>query len=321
MTKKWLYSAALGALLIAGEAFGITVHDVFSNGFFSSEHRGDSAYLSQMGARVKMKKHKEAMEDGVKKKSWVEVWTHRSADCVLKDRQSFYTAFNNLTFHRDIHHKLTSQRRSYNEKTLSDQYMDAYTVETKRGYMTDGATNTAETVYMNRLRQKQARPIGPFVIDEWFPDKMRVLGTYYGGKDTAITNVISDHEACVTRTIQHAGHINEYAGYMVNKDTSSLRTYTQYITTDTDHVYISQVITETNTNAVETNETKYYTTEYVATFNKGRCIREKEVIKEKVYSRTAPWVFDWLNSPTKTVTVVSNANSRRRVKAKDPHTR
>lgn len=47
MSKKWLYSVAVGALLIAGEAMGITVHDVFSNGFFSSEIRETGLHLME----------------------------------------------------------------------------------------------------------------------------------------------------------------------------------------------------------------------------------------------------------------------------------
>ena len=37
MTKKWLYSVAVGTLLIAGEAMGITIHEVLSNGFWSTD--------------------------------------------------------------------------------------------------------------------------------------------------------------------------------------------------------------------------------------------------------------------------------------------
>ena len=47
MTKKWLYSVAVGVLLMAGEALGITVHDVLSNGFWSAEQRGTHEYLDE----------------------------------------------------------------------------------------------------------------------------------------------------------------------------------------------------------------------------------------------------------------------------------
>ena len=49
--KKWLYGVALGALLIAGNAAGITVHEVLSNGFWSAntERRLTLEELKEVG--------------------------------------------------------------------------------------------------------------------------------------------------------------------------------------------------------------------------------------------------------------------------------
>lgn len=47
MSKKWLYSVALGTLLVAGDAMGITVHEVLSHDFWSKEQKGTEFYLQQ----------------------------------------------------------------------------------------------------------------------------------------------------------------------------------------------------------------------------------------------------------------------------------
>ena len=46
MSKKWLYSVAAAALLIAGQAAGITIHDVLSNGFWSTQERATEMSLN-----------------------------------------------------------------------------------------------------------------------------------------------------------------------------------------------------------------------------------------------------------------------------------
>lgn len=45
MSRKWLYGVALGSLLVAGNAVGITVQDVLNHDFFAPEHRGTYEYV------------------------------------------------------------------------------------------------------------------------------------------------------------------------------------------------------------------------------------------------------------------------------------
>ena len=76
MTKKWLYSVAVGALLIAGEAMGVTVHDVLSNGFWSAEQRVDLVQLEQdtLIPKFKIIKHMQYKSPSInEKQSKIEV--------------------------------------------------------------------------------------------------------------------------------------------------------------------------------------------------------------------------------------------------------
>lgn len=53
--------------------------------------------------------------------------------------------------------------------------------------------------------------MGPLVGDDWFPDSVEktrnVVGLFYDTEENAVTNVISDNEAYITRTISQYGFI------------------------------------------------------------------------------------------------------------------
>ena len=68
--KKWLYGVALGALLVAGNAAGVTVHEVLSNDFWSMEQRGTRENLAEVtGERgPKQKKYQRTFDQD----SWIE---------------------------------------------------------------------------------------------------------------------------------------------------------------------------------------------------------------------------------------------------------
>lgn len=135
--------------------------------------------------------------------------------------------------------------------------------------------------------------MGPFVMDDWFPDRMTTTShhrrRFFGTEHNAITNVISDNEAYITGTISQTGHIDEYDDEKVDEDSSLLRTYTQHITTDADHVYVEQEITENAKNASMWDAQIIYQTQYTATFKKGRWKGETETISQTSNGQLADW--------------------------------
>lgn len=159
-------------------------------------------------------------------------------------------------------------------------------------YVTNRYTNTQIT-YTGKSRQSNIRPTGPYVVDDWFPEKMTTESykscRFFGTEHNAVTNIISDNEAYITGTVSQTGHIDEYYGEKVDQPASLLRTYMQHITTDADHVYIEQEITENTQNDPVYNSQYTYQTQYTATFKKGRWKGEKETISKVSQRSSTSW--------------------------------
>lgn len=306
MTKKWLYSVAVGTLLIAGEAMGITIHDVLSNGFWSAEQRGSYEYLMKTtGENVKRTDGKnpyKVLEDGTIEGMLIYTlkcptitnnirWKRKMWDHYIlkKDGTSQYDDKVRLTANRNKTHK---------EKTLINERSDLI-VTLDEGRRTNAVIN-GSTAYTVKPLKKDVRPMGPLVGDDWFPDSVEktrnVVGLFYDTEENAVTNVISDNEAYITRTISQSGFIESYgySAYPVNEDATLLRVYNTHITTDADHVYVDQTITENSTNNPFYNQQDTYQTQYTATFKKGQWKGSTETITYVTDQQAADWYLNYL---------------------------
>jgi hypothetical protein len=294
MSKKWLCSVAVGALLIAGEAMGVTVHDVLSNGFWSAEQRADWGQLERdtLIPKYKILKDKTITdEDGEKFFSKITTsgvtlsrihWKNKLCYNGLKTESE-------QTEHRVKKLIATNQVHQQKQNTIMDDYLNMKpSYEDPTRYRGDVRID-----YMSKPRKKEARPIGPYVMEDWFPDKMTTKSyqscRFFGTEHNAVTNIISDNEAYITGTISQTGHIDEFEGEKVDEPASLLRTYTQHITTDADHVYVEQEITENCQNNPACNVQQTYQTQYTATFKKGRWKGETETISQVSNSQLADW--------------------------------
>ena len=307
--KKWLYSVAVGALLIAGEAMGITVHEVLSNGFWSAntERRLTLEELKEVGDyRVLSYKHKSKkinVVTEVDRYKWITKGeTESSARWKNTNLHTF--TYNVNFFIIDDNNKLITRHKESKEKTITKLY--EYDEREYKTY-TYNVSNTVQTTYSNKPTKKDARPTGPYVADDnWFPHDLTekyegLSASFYGTEHNAVTNVISDNEAYITGTVRQTGHIDDYGYkvdedaslYKVDEDASLLRTYSQHITTDADHVYIEQEMTENTQNDPDYNSQHTYQTQYTATFKKGRWKGEKETISKVSNRDIAPWCINY----------------------------
>ena len=271
--KKWLYSVAVGALLIAGEAMGITVHDVLSNGFWSDDQRGTLSYLQEVSPHPEIPKTLRSKETVDKEGNPRHIATSLSTGpkqngVRWKRRWRVDVIEGNEKYSRKTKEKLTSkQDGKCKEKTQTVTQRDEY------GKYFPKVTDNNQSVYtVKPLKGADGRPMRPFVVDDWFPGRMEnsyIDCSFYGTEYNATTNVISDNEAYITGTVSQTGHVNEtWDGYKVDEDAYLLRTYTQHITTDADHVYVEQQIEENSQNNPINNSQLIYQTQYTATYKK-----------------------------------------------------
>lgn len=295
MTKKWLYSAVLGALLIVGEAFGITVHEALSNDFWPIYKRPTRAKLFELGQpRCKRLKSTNTKDDegshwffldrfrATRGSPWTEKrWINR-----LIGNDGFFQ--DDVTVHRTL-----KARGLWNSVTDSVEHEEKDAEGLFR-------FSCIDETYKATSRSKKARPSGPYVVDDWFPDEMRSKSyqesVFYGTEHNAVTNIISDNEAYITGTIYQTGHIDEYDGGTVNEDASLVRTYTQHFTTDENHVYVQQEITEDAHNDPGCDSQNTYQTQYTATFKKGRWKNETETISKVSQRSISPWALKILQN-------------------------
>ena len=300
MMKKWLYSVAVGALLIAGEAMGITVHDVLSNGFWSAEQQSTQLSLQKETGGYYIERYKKEkttiLEDGSEHYSYLRtISCPKSPVASWRYKKWFNKITNKEKTEQTLHSKskLISSRPLYKEKREIQERDQGQLVYLPPYYTKVEGENIQQSVYMNKPRKKDARPIGPFVVEDWFPDEMTTESykscRFFGTEHNAVTNIISDNEAYITSTISQTGHIDEYKGEKVNQPASLLRTYTQHITTDADHVYVEQEITENCQNDPFYNSQATWQTQYTATFKKGRWKGTTETISQTTNRQLADW--------------------------------
>lgn len=300
MNKKWLYSVAMGALLIAGEALGITVHDVLSNGFWSAEQRGTYEYLDKAtGYRAKTSSGRYKLKETDVAYEQIGVWTVKGPKIDgLKWKARFWrndiiSVHFDKTKTSEKEKLIATCNKTHKEKTITYRQSDIQ----KFVYPTN-TVETASSTYIVKPLKKDVRPMGPLVVDDWFPSSIEkdksLDAQFYGTEENAVTNIISDNEAYITRTIAQTGYLWDYEGYPVNEDTSLLRTYNTHITTDDDHVYVDQTICENSTNNPKYNQQDAYQTQYVATFKKGQWKNSTETITHTSNKQAADWYLNYL---------------------------
>ena len=315
-SKKWLYGVALGALLIAQSALGVTVHEVVSNGWWSEDTRATHAYLDEIAPHPningKMKKLKVTTdENGNPKSTFVVVfkgpavagtrWTARTSETRINADE--YQSY-------DRTEKLTARRhKTYKEKSVDkeQQYGSTY-------LLGDVLWNQQDTYTVKPLK-KDARPMGGYVVEERFKDEMLFPFNrdfrFDGTQEEAITNFVSDSEAYITGTVRQSGYLKSFMGYVIDEQASLLREYTTHITTDVDlkknveYVYIDRKITEITTNEGYSNAQRNYEINHVVTFKDGRWKNSRETMTLVSNSQTADWFKEYLKAEENSTATVS----------------
>ena len=301
MSKKWLYSVGAGALLMASEALGVTVHDVLSNGFWSAEQRGTYNYLSSVTVTrpAKIKKQKSFVDEaGVEHNSKVYVIKPYPYPQIKWKQKVWYNGEKNGEISTAAYEisKLNAKRPEYKEVTDT---IITNKKELSQGAMV-GSSYTEQSDYTAKIC-KGAAPISPYVEwDDWFPNSMKKDGrSFYGTEDTSVTNIIDDNNAFITRTIKQTGYIHKYNEYLVDEPASLLRVYNTSITTDENHVYVDQYISETaNYQFDVSKDTEIH---YTATSEKGRWKTMTETSTYTYRSEASDWYKDYLKSGTTSV--------------------
>ena len=294
---------ALGALLMAGNALGVTVHDVFSNGFWSAETRTTKEKLLSGDYKIKHNPKKPKRDRrGNFVYSGTDQYMPKESFPKWKITERYKTFANEDSRVENISGRLTALMNDCKEKAATIE-QDVRSCPTNGGFFTK-ADLQSQTKYMSKPRTKEARPMGHFVVNDWFLDAIRECGKvdFYGTEQTAVTNIISDNEAYITRTIHQTTWINSFYGVKVNEGAALRRTYDTHITTDDDHVYVDQVIGEVSTNNPTYNTQSEYKTQYVATFKRGRWKGSTETITMTQNSQAADWyikLWDSLSQNTR----------------------
>lgn len=296
--KKWLYSVAFGALLVAGSALGVTTHEVLSENWWSEDTRATHEHLDEIAPHPnpngKVKKDKTTTDaNGDVRRTYVVVYKGPAVAGTRWKAKTSETRIDGDDFQSyDIYEKLTSKRQhgTYKEKSVQN---DQWTAST---YLLGDGEGSHLNTYTVKALKKDAKPIKGYVVGEPFRDSMLLRRNYQfdGTEEVAVTNIVSDREAYVTGTVRQSGYLNAFRGYEINKPASLLREYTKYITTDANHVYIDTTITETTQNEIMSNAQRYYKINYVATFKDGRWKTSKETVEHTYKYKTADWFFDYL---------------------------
>ena len=263
---------ALGALLVAGNAAGITVHEVLSNNFWSDEFPFHSASASRVSitsilfnAMQFHYKSKYVRIKYINSRYRREIETHWGT--CTNDFQNFKTDgiswkykiweekyYDNRTYEKmDDKEKLTLQTvknriepYKYKAKIMRRyhhyfKYNDEPFIQLKTDNVFDEQSSFKPLV-------KNERPIGPIdIAPSWYAvttDHDNGYGRYryfyFEPEHTAVTNIISDTEAYITGTASQTGHYDFWAGHKADHDGYKTCTYTKHITTDVDHVYFQQ---------------------------------------------------------------------------------
>lgn len=252
MDKKWLYSVAVGALLIAGEAYGVTVHEVLSNGFWSADHRGFTPNL---------------MDQELKSGSFVVSMLRRRKTRERHEEDYDAELFGSVFSGKDkINHRKWKEDRTVervrwkNSSKCEENYFSTikYTTPSRRQVQSSadlsckepGLYETWQVVADYVGKPKKASPLGPYNIPSTpIPN--------------TTTNIVSDSEAYIT------------ASAIILVDGQKDCTYTRHIVTGEDVVAIT---TDCSWRIVK--DGKYdinnIQSNYTATFKNGKCKGETE---------------------------------------------
>ncbi|MBR5901611.1 hypothetical protein IKZ40_04610 [bacterium] len=295
--KKWLYGVALGALLVAGNVAGITVQEVLNTPY--EEYRGNSSDFFKIFKgyyRGKYNKESHTVDpDGTRRDSFLYTISCPKLVTTRWKYKEWYNGEENQTMYGIDNDELLKD-------VLRGEYKETTTTHRQEKYISDGIgttnyTKNIQETYTVKPLKKSAHPMSPLVVDDWFSDHhtgMNLSANFYGTEHTAVTNIISDNEAYITGTIRQSGYINEYYGFIVEEPTSLVRTYTQHITTDADHVYVTQDINEKS--QFFYNEERSFQTQYTAKYKKGRWKNVTETISNVAQGSALPWLINYYNS-------------------------
>ena len=300
MNEKWLYSSALGVLLIVGEVLGITVHDVLSNGFWSTQERATEMSLNAETTdnyKEKYKKETETpREDGSVEKSYLYTKKGKTTNDVVWAQSKNYwgkTGTTNPLENDQQTLKVVSRHRK--EQSTSDEWKAQTLMETC-------PTNIAEesvASYTFKPRKKDARPVLPYMPNtEWFA---RIANQYPGHlwaqDDWAYyTNFVSDTEAIVYGRIMRSAALPFHKILPKREELlfwgQAKYTYDRKIT-----VQDNKVIVEQNFNEDSTYEHEIkggIKTKYVATFGKnGQWKKSTEVVSQWRSGHANDWYTNY----------------------------
>ena len=306
MNKKWLYSSALSVLLIAGEALGITVHDVLSNGFWSTQERATEMSLNAETTdnyKEKYKKETETpREDGSVEKSYLYTKKGKTTNDVVWAQSKNYwgkTGTANPLENNQQTLKVVSRHRK--EQSTSDEWKAQTLMETC-------PTNIAEesvASYSFKPCGKGERPVAPFFMNtEWLARLTRQFYPSHCWPETlkTETNIVSDMEAQITGRLSRSSvlpainpppeqmPINPGSGYGAWGD--ARYAFTKKITIEGNQVII----------ALDVNEFSSFThkvqggikTKYVATFGKnGQWKKSTEVVSQWRSGHANDWYTNY----------------------------
>ncbi len=206
MNKKWLCSVAVGALLIAGEAFGITVHDVLSNGFWNTDSRclASIDVSTEIQNVSKNKDFKKPIARCYKTEEYTRIATkiftlgkdkvghHRWKKTYFSDKKSYYNPREEEIYINNVLDMRAPHSRQKQEATVYHKFWNYLPSITD--YTT--GTNVVNSVYA--CKPKGGHPVGPYT-ENWahqeFAPAITFQYTLLSAEHNAITNIISDHEA------------------------------------------------------------------------------------------------------------------------------
>lgn len=297
MNKKWLYSVGVGALLMASEALGITVHEVLSNGFWSGQPRKtveelENATVGHYRGKVKKEKYQEE-SDGSYSQSYLYVVSCPSFPWRAKQWYDHTESRTEGTMTENRKEKVTVV---YNDRKEKKNMNSNYNLT---GWKTDDAaiSDITQTSFRDKAKGRNARPTAPYVVDNSFQRNMESFDMqFYGTEETATTNIISDTEAVIKRTVRQSGYLDQYYGYVINAPSSLLRACDILITTDADHVYVNEQIRETYENDINRNGQTVYDNQYTATFKNDVWKGSTQTITKQKTDEYADWYKDYLKS-------------------------
>ena len=309
MSKKWLYSVAAAALLIAGQAAGITVHDVLSNGFWSTEIRQTEETLNAATTDNYKEKYKEKAREindiGLEIKSYVYTKKAKTTNDV---------SWTQNTLHRFVDEENVKIYED-NQVIRVKNYDRKERIKERNSVSTDYVEDCPLIIYGLEQAQhsfkptkKGARPVEPFFPDtEWFRQlsEEKYPGFCYSTSIlNAETNIISDSKAQIKGVIRKTSllYLSENGSPLADPEQDpnhetfegyALYPYEKTITIiDDKYLRIEQQIAEDS--MFEYSTTGRYSSVYVANFNKkGDWKNSKEKVVKRRISNANSWYTNY----------------------------